>query len=256
MEINDIKQRILNELRLSTDGIIGNITLQRNLKISPDSFFEARNELIDEGKVTMGRGKGGATKLVDTEPLNSDVEIIESDQHEAKLEKDLYPDIKKVIAQDWVKDKRLDKNFVIEITANQGRKRTGGKWSRPDITIVALKSYQYQIGRSIEVITFEVKPKGYHKDKTGVFETASHSLFSHYSYLVVQLEDNTQQVDELIDLCNEFGVGLITFLDPANWETWYEQVEPDRKNPDPDKIDQFINVQMDQTSKNSIIRWK
>lgn len=45
-----------------------------------------------------------------------------------------------------------------EITAKQGSRQTGGKWTRPDVIAVGYKTFPYLPGRYLEVVTFEIKP--------------------------------------------------------------------------------------------------
>src|ERR1017187_2686853 len=86
----------------------------------------------------------------------------------------------------YVKDNRI-KRFISEITASQGRRSTGGKWTRPDFTLIAVRTYSFTPGKSLEVITFEVKPD-LNTALEGVFESLAHSVFAHRSYLAVDTD--------------------------------------------------------------------
>jgi hypothetical protein len=50
-------------------------------------------------------------------------------------ERSLYEPMRRVIAGEWAKDKRFDP-LAVEITAQQGRRETGGRFTRPDIVDV------------------------------------------------------------------------------------------------------------------------
>jgi hypothetical protein len=43
------------------------------------------------------------------------------------------------------------------LRAERGSKVTGGRWTRPDLVSVALRTYRYLPGKYLEVVTFEVK---------------------------------------------------------------------------------------------------
>jgi hypothetical protein len=71
-------------------------------------------------------------------------------------ERDLYPPMADVIRKRWAQDYRLD-SLLVEVTAAQGGKQTGGKWTRPDITAAAYRTFPYVPGRHFDLITFEIK---------------------------------------------------------------------------------------------------
>jgi hypothetical protein len=72
-----------------------------------------------------------------------------------KKEASLYEPFHLAIVNGYTKENRI-KRFISEVTAQQGRRTTGGKWTRPDVTVVAVRTYQFTPGKRIEVITFEV----------------------------------------------------------------------------------------------------
>lgn len=217
-------EALLEILRETPGKPVGNYTLMRQLGLEKSEFYELRDSLMDEGIVTKARGKGGATKLICSEE-ESETPVIEA---EIVRELDLYTPLKKVLEQDWVKDYRYGDHTIVQIIANQGSRKTGGMWTRPDLVIVTKRSYVFTIGSSIEVTTFEVKPKGYFKvkDKAAVFETASHSTFANKSYLMFYVnpdevpESDSYSEIEILPLCEEFGIGLVLFTDPSDYSSF------------------------------------
>lgn len=236
---------------------IGNKSLQTKLKesfkkLSEEEFWEIRNNLIEEGKLLRGRGKGGSVYL----PIEISVKKLEKEKK--TREKDLYEPFYQTIAKSWVKDYKIKEgDFVIEKTASQGKKKTGGKWTRPDITLVYIKKYPYIPEKTFEVITFEIKPS-IEDALTGVFETAAHSMFSHKSYLVfpyyedVHSEERIELFARIQELCNEFGIGLLIFNDVNDYDTYEEKTEPKRKEPDPKNVSEFIIKQINDKNRQSI----
>lgn len=236
---------------------IGNVTLLEKFttetKKSEDDYWSVRNELITEGVLGKGKGKGGSVYLLKTEILAS------TDKPSTPIkkikEKDLYKPLLETLKSFWTKDNDI-KNYIIEITANQGSKDTGGKWTRPDITIIDIKTFPFYPNKILEVITFEIKPNdGYGIE--AVFETAAHKLFAHKSYLAIHYLKDDYENDELIETirkrCEMFGVGLILFKAPADWSTVILISESKHNNPDPSEVNQFIVQQINNKNQHELL---
>src|ERR1035441_4896420 len=74
------------------------------------------------------------------------------------------------------------RSLVVEVTARQGRRETGGTWTRPDIVAAALRVFPHVPGKFFDLITFEVKPfDGI--DVTAVFEALSHRRAATQAYV-------------------------------------------------------------------------
>ncbi len=214
-------------------------------EMGDQDYWDIRKPLIEDGELAKGRGQGGSVYRVGTE--------VKKKGQRKKKESQLYKPFSDYVKNYWAGDNDV-KEYIVEVTANQGGRRTGGKWTRPDITIVAVKTYTFTPGRHLEVVTFEVKAAD-QLDVGGVFETASHAVFAHKSYMVVECrmpEPRGEEFDRLEKLCKNFGVGLLTFTDVNDVETYKEVVEPERKAPDPKDVDEFIQRQVSQSNQNEI----
>lgn len=212
--------------------------------MTDDEYWEIRNPLIQKGLISKSRARGGAIRLVlknsQTKPSKNN-------------EQALYKPFIEYVKRFWVKDNSI-KEFIVQNTANQGSRKTGGKWTRPDVTVISIKTYTFTQGRHLELITFEIKPEGIH-DISGVFETASHSVYAHKSYLAIACPDGKPESEdfERIELLSKkFGIGLIIFSDPDDIESYEELIEPERKNPDPSDVDEFILTQVSSENQNTI----
>lgn len=249
-------QELLDELNKTSPKSIGNKTLMNILQLSYDDFFEVRDYLLNKGLVSKAMGKGGATVIVNKSIEKTEKELEKEIETAKKSEQSLYDPIKKTLKDFWAKDNGYEEGLVIEVVANQGRRQTGGKWSRPDIVIVAKKTYVYLKNTTLDVISFEIKPKGFLEDKTGVFETASHSLFANTSYLLLHCDkyQDASDVEDVASLCKQFGIGLILFSNAADYGSFNTIVEPERKAPDFAKIDEFIKIQLSEPSKDKILQ--
>ena len=246
-------KKLLLKLIPDDGGSVGNMYLLKQVKkqgFSEEDYWEIRNALIEEGRIAKGRGYGGSVSRV--------VEIKVSTAATVKKyrkEKDLYEPCREVITNYWVKDNNLDPHkTLVEITAYQGHKH--GKWTRPDITVVTVRSYPFVPSKILEVISFEIKPAN-NTDVKGVFETASHARYAHKSYLAiympryVKLSDTVQL--RLQEECERFGLGLIFFGKPKDWATYDIIVEPKRQNPAPEDTNSFISQQISRKGQQEIL---
>lgn len=237
----------------------GNVTLLEELRelakkkmsldLTDEEYWEVRNELITQGLIDKGRGRGGSVYRV------KDVEPKQAKAGKTKIgETELYAKVSQYIQKTWVKDNGINQ-FVLEKTASQGKRKTGGKWTRPDFALIALKSFSYIPGKVLELITFEVKPEDDYRIE-GVFETAAHSRFSNKSYLLIYLPNGRPDTDEFERVEREserFGLGLIIFTDPEDWNTYETIQEAERRNPDPADVNGFISTQVSKDNQTRIL---
>ena len=220
--------------------------------INDNDYWTIRNSLMADGKITKGPGKGGSIyRINDVTEKNEEPAITKSGR-----ESDLYQPVHKTIIESWVKEYEIE-DFICQITAAGGKRDTGGPWTRPDISLFAVKTYPYIPGRQIELITFEIKPLHLSTEKyvAGVFETASHHAFAHRSYLMVHVSKK-EEIDPLIDRIEKetqrMKVGLVTFDEAKKWETYNVRVEAVLQEPDPVNLCKFIGTQFTQDNKDKI----
>lgn len=123
------------------------------------------------------------------------------------LELALYDDVVARIRADMVNEGRFDPDPVIEVTGKQGRRKTGGKWTRPDITVVACRRFQVLSGSHLEVHTYEVKTAaGFAID--ALHEARAQRRRAHRSFVLVDL-DAAEQADIVrgrIDEARDLGI--------------------------------------------------
>jgi len=251
--------------RLPQDGsFMGNTRLLRELRWPEVDYWAVRNRLVDRGVLEIGRGRGamfGELHSTIRRTPRSEYPpppIEEVAEIGITCEADLYEPLARVVEQKWVLDKRVE-SAIVRITAVQGRRPTGGKWTRPDITVATLSTYPYVPGRHFDVVTFEVKTSGA-IDVTAVYEALAHLRCATRSYVLVHVPDN--RVDDLeedvIEVCSEakkHGIGVITVGDPTEYETWNERVEAIRSEPDPRKLNDFLAKQLTHDQLERVVRW-
>jgi hypothetical protein len=268
IEPKEIKDKILAYL-VANGGDAGNIAIMRALKLSSDEYWPIRNKLIDEGRITRGRGRGGKVILVEKAPVPE--KIVEATPAETQtketkplpnkyqIEAALYEPIAKEIEKNWTKENRY-RESIVEITALQGRRDTGGIWSRPDITVVGMTTYLYLPSKHFDVTTFEIK-KFDGLDVTTVYEALAHRRAATRSYAIFHVPDlkdpdpREQQMSVICDEAKKHGIGVIFVDDPEKFETWEEAVEPARIVPNPEDLNDFIALQLTERTKAEIVEW-
>jgi len=250
VNLNEQTEHKASELLLSLvpkDGTsVGNVTLLQdfldrskkklNENFAEEVYWQVRNDLIEKGALERGRGKGGSVRLIADTSATKRVRL-----RGYRKESDLYDPFHKTIQTDWVQEYDI-REFVSEISAHKGRTDTGGKWTRPDVTLVSVGNFQFIPGKSIEVISFEIKPVDAYGVE-GVYETASHSAFANKSYLSLHVPEGQEKTDfeRLEKEAVRFGIGLVTFEDPAKWDTFETVVEPQHKILSPRDVNDFLS---------------
>jgi hypothetical protein len=180
----DDLQAFMNRLlEAPFSGKAGNKSLREALGWAglPDRYWQAHGRALDQGFIITGRGKGGSVQIVEP-PKDASVSAqvaqaeTEPEAKAAQKETDLYEPARKVINESWVKAENYD-DYIVSVTGLRGRAYTGGKWTRPDISLLAVKAYPYLPQRYFDIVTFEVKPTG-QTTVEGIFEALSHQQFA------------------------------------------------------------------------------
>jgi len=247
-------------------GPIGNVSLRTILQKngwSEDLYWGVRNRLIESGLLATGRGKGGSVHRIPPSPPPGGEPPVESMSDTVtvtatRAERELYQPMADVIRGSWAQDYRLD-SVIVEVTASQGARPTGGKWTRPDITVASYRTFPYVPGRHFDLITFEVKP-GEVADVTVVYEALGHRRAATRAFALLHVPEYKR--DELDSLLEEialeakrFGIGIIVAADPGNYDTWEELVEAVRQEPDPERLNDFLALQVSQGFREQIMKW-
>jgi len=245
-------------------GTVGNQGLRKSLRWSAKRYFATRNALADEGLVVRGPGYGGtvrratiqspAERTVVVRPGVDDAATIEASiQNELAL----YEPIRTVIENEWAQDHRAEP-LAVEVTALQGRRPTGGLWSRPDIVSVEVRTFAFIPGKHLEVSSFEVKA-AHAISIQAVYEALAHRRSATRSYVLLhvpvdQAPELEQRVTDVANAARSHGIGVVTIADPTRYETWDERVEADRVVPHPERLDTFIAVQLTEKTRMKIVR--
>ena len=245
---------------------MSNPTVQRQLGWDDDRYFTVRNALLDAGLVAKGRGRGGVVRQVnlDTAEERTVSVVVEPGEDAAarveatlKNELSLYEPLQKVLCNDWAKDHRREP-LAVEITAMQGRRSTGGIWSRPDIVSVEVRTFPYVSGKYLEVSTFEVKAANA-INVQAVYEALAHRRAATHSYVVLhvptaQATEMEEAVADVADAARTHGIGVILFGDPGDFSTWEDKEDALRVEPDPERLNAFVANQLTSRTRDLISR--
>ena len=259
-EISQYKADLL--AAMPTDGTsVGNKALREQLRWEPDFYLAVRGRLIDEGQLTLGKGRGGSVRRISEdghEDTDVDAEEVQADKEGFATERSLYPPMLQVIRDRWVKEQPF--NSVIVEDTSQGGRRADGIWARPDITVVASTTYTYVPNKHFDVITFEVKHyKGF--DVTAVYEALAHRRSATRAYVLVYVPENVLPIlesptlSEIADEATRHGIGFIVAEDPGDFDTWDIKEDASSVVPDPARLNKFIRDQLSEGTRDEIVRW-
>lgn len=218
-----------------------------------DLYWSTRTKLLETGNYETGKGRGGSIcKILEREITPKEVE------GEVENEASLYPPFYKTIVESFTKDFGFP-DSVVQITAHQGARKTGGKWSRPDIVLCGVNFFEYIPGKTLEVISFELKYKNFSIE--GVLEAAAHLRFANKSYLCIKTDPlenpddpENPEIEKIMDYCRLYKIGFITFEDPSDYETFTFRLEAPFGNPYPLDINNFLKQQFSDENKGKLSR--
>lgn len=261
--------RVLFEAIPADGSNVSNPTLQKRLTWESDRYYRSRDALVDMGLIVRGRGRGGVLRRVLAEDVVEErtvAVVVETgtDAHDTAIvveaaikgEIALYEPMRRVIATDWAKDHRREL-LAVEVTALQGRRATGGTWSRPDIVCVEVRTFVYVPGKYLEVATFEVKAANA-INVQAVYEALAHRRAATHSYVLLHVPpDKADQLEEAVadvaEAARAHGIGVITAADPSDYETWEDREEARRVEPDPERLNAFVATQLSSSTRDVIL---
>jgi len=261
-----VKQAQLIAKIKENGGHAGNLALQRQLNWDEETYWPIRDRLIDSGLLELGRGRGGSVSLVNqaspAQTNTSESASVPSPIVSAQriVESELYDPVAEVLRKQWARDLRF-RSLVVEVTARQGRRDTGGTWTRPDIVAAALRVFPHVPGKFFDLITFEMKPfDGI--DVTAVFEALSHRRAATQAYVWLHVPAGEASSADLIALLKRIeeeasmhGVGMIVGADPLDYSSWDLRLRAVRFEPDPEYLNEFIAQQLSGLARDELAQW-
>lgn len=251
-ERTDDERRILQYLRRPDlhNAAALNSLIRSECKIPYDAFFVARDHLLELDLVWRDRGQGGKsgyngrgghaiealTEATVSLPMAVDYAV----------ERSLYAPLRKSLGDYWFQGTQ---RYWVEDSSSLGSMKTGGAWTRPDLTALTFDRHALLPGVFWEVYSFEVKKPG---DCTvvGLHEALAHARFvtRPYAIFVTAGNETDKEVYDWTREANRLNVGLIVVHDveptEANFIAWKFLADPSRHLADPvsinDKLKQLM----------------
>lgn len=248
-EHSEMERQILDLIGATADRRLPRSELWAKLGIrnAPlDAYYAAEQALVDMGRIERRRGRNGGIYLL-PEPEVDAISGNEETRQEAALvdrETDHYKPVLDQILRHW-KEQPGFKAVFGAVTGLQGRRATGGRWSRPDIIICTVSEWLFSSRPEGEVRSIEVKRYDA-LDVMAVYEAVSHKTRSHYAYLLVVgfpedlTEDQEKDFDTVLAVAGKNGIGVITAGESGDWGTWKFQLYPTRSDADHQEVNQLL----------------
>jgi hypothetical protein len=101
------------------------------------------------------------------------------------------------------------------VTASpQGRRRSTGQWSRPDVTSIEVWRSEWLPQVNLSISSYEVKRFCDAERLESVYEAKAHGRWAHHSNLVVEASagQECQLPDEVLDEIKRFDLGLYVMV--------------------------------------------
>lgn len=225
-------------------------------------YWKMQGYLIEAGQIVAGRGRGGSVRLTEAQlpavatertPNNSPLALAGI----ARNERALYPPLKEAIEGKWIKRFALD-DVMVEETHSRGSKDTGGTFTRPDITAAGIRRYVF-LPKRLEIVTFEVKPSDA-ISIMGVLEAIAHREASHRAYVLYATSrtifESANEGERILELAQKYGVGVVLTEKVDDVETWEILLDAIRHEPDPARLDRFLNDLPREDMKKQLSKWK
>jgi hypothetical protein len=247
---------------LTTDVAQSYDGLAQILKWKPGRVKAAISELVYSGAVQVHPGRGGriylarsqsspARKAVGSRATGTtkDASLSAFDTEEA-----LYKPLLAVL-DEFVRDVISPLGeLVIHSNPAQGSRDTNGTWTRPDVAAAGMATFRYLPGKHLEVFTFEIKTRK-EVNIRSLYEALGHRRAATRSYVVFHCPGEQKTYRELEAIAAEagrLGIGVLLISDPSDRGTLVQEVEADRFEPDPLRLNQFISQYFEDKQKNKI----
>lgn len=147
--------------------------------------------------------------------------------------------------------------FMVAKTARKDTK-IAGRWTRPDFTVVANRTFPYIRQTEFDIITFEVKRPA-DCEALAVFEALAHNTAATRSYVFFPMTekelDGTPQGERIREECVRHGIGLFLVRDSFSLEDAYIVIESQRRPLNPEKCSPFLENVLTSKEKSDLTTW-
>ncbi len=270
-----VDQHQLYDLVPADGSTATNAMIRTQLEWDDARYWAVRDSLIDLRLVLRGPGRGGTVRrtltptsaetvtltvtAVDGSDLDFTVaadQVVVAAERAVRREHTLYDAMIEVLKHEWADDHRAH-FLAVEMTARGGGRKTGGTWSRPDLVTVEVEARKYAPGKILNITTFEVKPADA-INVQAVYEALAHRRSATHSYVLLHDPSTSQAmtdaVGEVCRVASSHGIGVITTgTDERDYSSWNELEQAQRREPDAESLEQFIDGQLSEEAQQSIV---
>lgn len=167
---------------------------------------------------------------------------------EFRYERELEDGVARFLDGPFVHDATTPYRGNVKIIANTARGGPrSGKWTQPDLTLVALQKLPLLRRIDLELFSFELKRAG-DSDVDSVFEAVAHTRWTHYAYLAWHQPSGAHSPPEkrkdVESSCRAHGIGLIIFSDPLLPASYDILLAPTRKAPHPVDVEEYLEKRL------------
>ncbi|MFO0560254.1 MAG: hypothetical protein U0269_19715 [Polyangiales bacterium] len=225
-----------------------------------DKYWLLLRSLIEQGLVRVGRGRGGkvgrvikdsaeessvAAPIIPSSPSASTTDAGQANSP-TTIESSWYPFVERGLRGDWSKSRGFDE-VLVAATHSLGSKKTGGRWTRPDLLVLSKQRFRLPPSVVFESHSFEVKPPG-QWTVLGAHEASAHGRYFTRPYLLLGslileddlVEDDRRALDACYDECARLGVGLVVVYPGFGFDDWDWLLEPQRHTPAPEDVESAL----------------
>jgi hypothetical protein len=259
VSIEDIANQML--ALLPDDGTpvlnrVMRVMLSRELQasIDQDSYFKARDVLLDQGSVGVQRGQGGQIFLL-PEKKKARRPTPDITESEKWTEASLMTPLEQYLRGPFQKGLDLPKGaeWVVQDTSATGDRL--GRWARPDFILVSAMRFKLMPGAQLDVHSFELKAE-FGATDLAVYEALAQTRFTHFGHLVWHLPEKSKAEARLAEIetqCDHHGVGLIRMRSPKDVESFEILLDPKRKGTMPATVEGFLEKRLDAAQRERLL---
>lgn len=128
-------------------------------------------------------------------------------------------------------------------TARQGRRATGGRFSRPDLTYVVAGRFPLSGIKYVDIVSVEVKVWDAADDISNVYEAVVYKRFSSEVYYAYESPSEDQRISrETQEILRENGVGVLRIWREGESDRMHIDVPPERAPPTPIRLESHLQT--------------
>lgn len=170
---------------------------------------------------------------------------------EFRYEQELEDGVARYLDGPFVHDATTPFRGIAKIIANTARGGPrSGKWTQPDLTLVAIQKLPILKRIELELFSFELKRAG-DSDVDSVFEAVAHTRWTHYAYLAWHQPSSVhippEKKKDVESNCRAHGIGLVVFSDPMLAASYDILLAPMRKSPHSVDVEDYLEKRLKPT---------